>query len=272
VQCCHYLGITRQAYYQQCQRDILQSKQDQKVLEQVKRQRMLHPRIGTRKLQYLLNQTSLTHIGRDYLFDLLRLNHLLVKPKRAYHKTTHSHHRFRCHPNRLKVGNGQVIAIKPEQLWVADITYLPTKTGEAYLSLVTDAYSRKIVGYHVHNDLKTDSVIQAYKKALKQRKSQDVVLTHHSDRGIQYCAEKYQFMHKKHGVQCSMTDGYDCYQNALAERINGILKNEYLLYKPTNIEEAIKMVAESVEIYNTKRPHFALNYKTPNEAHQAFYS
>lgn len=272
MQCCRYLGITKQAYYQQCQRDVLRSKQDQIVLEQVKTQRMYHPRMGTRKLQYLLNQTSLTHIGRDYLFDLLRFNHLLVKPKRAYHKTTHSHHRFNFHPNRLKTGNNQVIVKKPEQLWVADITYLPTKTGEAYLSLVTDACSRKIVGYHVHNDLKTDSVIQAYKKALKQRKSQDVVLTHHSDRGIQYCAEKYQSMHKKHRVQCSMTDGYDCYQNALAERINGILKNEYLLHKPADIEEAIKMVAESVDIYNTKRPHFALKYKTPNEVHQAFYS
>ena len=112
---------------------------------------------------------------------------------------------------------------------------------------------------------------------MKQRQAKDVVLTHHSDRGIQYCAEKYQSIHKKHGVQCSMTDGYlakQCfsYQNALAERVNGILKNEYLLHKPTNIEEAIKMVAESVEIYDTKRPHFALNYKTPNEVHQAFYN
>jgi len=236
-----------------------------------------HPGIGTRKLQYLLNQTSLAHIGRDYLFGLLRFNHMLVKPKRAYHKTTHSHQRFHCHSNRLKAGNDQVIVKKPEQLWVADITYLPTKTGEAYLSLVTDACSRKIVGYHVHNDLKTDSVIQAYKQVLKQRKSQDVVLTHHSDRGIQYCTERYQSMHKKHGVQCSMTDGYLAkryfsYQNALAERINGILKSEYLLHKPIDIEEVIKMVAESVEIYNTKRPHFALKYKTPNEVHQAFYN
>lgn len=277
MQCCHYLGITRQAYYQQCQRDVLRSKQDQIILEQVKTQRMHHPRIGTIKLQYLLNQTNLTHIGRDYLSDLLRFNHLLVKPKRAYHKTTHSHHRFRCHPNRLKVRNDQVIVKKPEQLWVADITYLPTKTGEAYLSLVTDACSRKIVGYHIHNDLKTDSVIQAYKKALKQRQTKDVVLTHHSDRGIQYCSEKYQSFHKQHGVECSMTDGYlvkQCfsYQNALAERINGILKNEYLLHKPTDIKEAIKMVAESVDIYNTKRPHLALKYKTPNEVHQAFYS
>ncbi len=107
---------------------------------------MRHPGIGTRKLQYLLNQTSLAHIGRDYLFGLLRFNHMLVKPKRAYHKTTHSHQRFHCHSNRLKAGNDQVIVKKPEQLWVADITYLPTKTGEAYLSLVTDACSRKIVG------------------------------------------------------------------------------------------------------------------------------
>lgn len=117
MQCCRYLGITRQAYYQQCQRDLLRSEQDQIVLEQVKTQRMFHPRIGTRKLQYLLNQTSLIQIGRDYLFDLLKFHHLLVKPKRAYQKTTHSHHRFHCHPNRLKAGHDQVVAMKPEQLW-----------------------------------------------------------------------------------------------------------------------------------------------------------
>lgn len=271
------MGITRQAYYKQCKQASLKLEQNQYVLELVQQQRMFHPRIGARKLQYLLQQINGCIVGRDYLFNLLRFHRMLIKPKRAYHKTTHSHHRFRCHPNRLKVGNDQVIVKKPEQLWVADITYLPTKTGEAYLSLVTDACSRKIVGYHIHNDLKTDSVIQAYKKALKQRQTKDVVLTHHSDRGIQYCSEKYQSLHKQHGVECSMTDGYlvkQCfsYQNALAERINGILKNEYLLHKPTDIKEAIKMVAESVDIYNTKRPHLALKYKTPNQVHQAFYS
>lgn len=245
---------------------------DQHILKQVQQQRMLHPRMGTRKLHYLLNQMSPLHIGRDRLFRLLKVHRMLVSPKRAYHKTTNSYHRFRCHPNRLTAGIEQLIPTQPGQLWVADITYLPTKMGEAYLSLVTDAWSRKIVGYHVHDNLKTDSVLQAYKKALMQRKLKEVQLTHHSDRGIQYCANAYQALHKKHGVQCSMTDGYDCYQNALAERVNGILKNEYLLQKPLNLEQATQMVAESVEIYNTRRPHLALKYRTPDEVHQAVYT
>lgn len=205
-------------------------------------------------------------IGRDRLFDLLREYRLLVQNKRAYHKTTHSHHRFHRHPNLIKDGYKPD---KPNQLWVADITYLPTKTGEAYLSLVTDAYSRKIVGYHVDDNLRTESVKKAFTKALRQKTTSDTLI-HHSDRGIQYCSAEYQRIHDAHKVKCSMTDGYDCYQNALAERVNGILKNEYLLHKPTNLDEARKMVAELVTIYNHRRPHMALKYKTPDEVHRAF--
>lgn len=208
-------------------------------------------------------------IGRDRLFNLLRQHRLLVRPKRAYHKTTQSHHRFYCHPNLVKASDQQVKVNTPERLWVADITYLPLKTGEAYLSLVTDAYSRKVVGYHVDDNLKAGSVLNAYKNALKTRKA-DSELVHHSDRGIQYCSKQYQALHQSHDVRCSMTDGYDCYQNALAERVNGILKNEYLLNKPKDLAEAKKMVDESVYLYNHKRPHMALKYKTPDEVHQAF--
>lgn len=226
---------------------------------------MIQPRIGTRKLQYLLALVDI-NIGRDHLFNLLRTRRLLVPSKRAYHKTTHSHHRFRCHPNLIKSG---FKAEKPNQLWVADITYLPTQTGESYLSLITDAYSRKIVGYQVDDNMRTQSVKKAFTHALKH-KSTDEKLVHHSDRGMQYCSQEYQNIHRKHDVQCSMTDGYDCYQNALAERVNGILKNEYLVHKPRDLEEARKMVAESVAIYNKRRPHLALKYKTPDEVHQAF--
>ena len=140
---------------------------------------------------------------------------LLVAPRRAYHKTTDSHHRFRRHPNLLKAGPQQVRASASEQVWVADITYLPTHGKFVYLSLVTDAYSRKIVGWHVHESLQTEEVAQAMKMALSGRQSSRQ-LVHHSDRGIQYCATYYQALHKRHGVICSMTDGYDCYQNALA--------------------------------------------------------
>lgn len=226
---------------------------------------MNQPRIGTRKLKYLMTCEGLL-IGRDRLFNLLREHRLLVPPKRAFHKTTQSRHRFTCHPNLIKLGFKPET---PEQLWVADITYLPTKSGETYLSLVTDAYSRKIVGYHVDDNMRAASVAVAFRKALKS-KQRNSRLIHHSDRGIQYCSAEYQKIHKKYGVQCSMTDGYDCYQNAQAERVNGILKQELLLQKPANLAEARKMVQQSVDIYNKKRPHIALKYKTPDEIHQAF--
>ncbi len=207
-------------------------------------------------------------LGRDGLFDLLRAARLLVPTKRAYHKTTDSHHRFRKHPNLLKDGPQKVIATRPEEVWVADITYIPTREKFAYLSLVTDAYSRRIMGYHVHGSLQTEEVSRALKMAIKGRRTQ-AKLIHHSDRGIQYCSSFYQRIHEKHEITCSMTDGYDCYQNALAERVNGILKNEFLLQIPKNLEEAVQMVKESIHIYNHERPHLALKYKTPDAVHQA---
>lgn len=235
------------------------------MLQFVRDERMAQARLGTRKLHYLMALQCL-RIGRDKLFQLLKEHRLLIRPRRAFHKTTHSHHRFHCHPNLIKAG---FKPHKPEQLWVADITYLPTHKEEAYVSLVTDAYSRKIVGYQVDDNMKTVSVKSAFKRALRTRSSTELLI-HHSDRGIQYCSNEYQALHKEYGIQCSMTDGYDCYQNALAERVNGILKNEYLLTKPADLREARKMVAESVAIYNQRRPHMALKYKTPDEVHQAF--
>ena len=233
--------------------------------------RLRQPRVGTRKLHAMLGaafaQASIK-VGRDALFDILRQERLLVTPQRAYHKTTDSHHRFRRHPNLLKAGPEQVIAAKSEQVWVADITYLPTTGTFVYVSLVTDAYSRKIVGYHVHGSLQTEEVSEALKMALRGRQGK-TPLIHHSDRGIQYCSTYYQEIHRRHGLTCSMTDGYDCYQNALAERINGILKGEFLLNRPTDLKQASKMVAQSVRIYNQERPHTALKYKTPDAVHRA---
>jgi putative transposase len=134
--------------------------------------------------------------------------------------------------------------------------------------LVTDAYSRKIVGHHVHDSLRTEQVSLALKKALKRRQSRQSLI-HHSDRGIQYCSDDYQTIHRKHGLTCSMTDGYDCYQNALAERINGILKGEFLLQRPADLVQARRMVDESVATYNQERPHCSLQLKTPDEVHRA---
>lgn len=265
--------MSRQAYYQGLARETAKASESEDILKQVREERRIQPRIGTRKLHHLL-QPHMAEAGikrgRDALFNLLRQARLLVPERRAYHKTTDSHHRFWKHPNLLN-GDTKRIPQRPEEVWVADITYLPTREKFAYLSLVTDAYSRKIVGYHVHPTLQTEAVAVALKKALRQRQSQ-LPLIHHSDRGIQYCSALYQNIHAKHGITCSMTDGYDCYQNALAERVNGILKGEFLLNKPANLDEARQMVRESIQIYNQKRPHLSLKYKTPDAVHQAFFA
>ena len=268
---CRHIGISRQAYYQGLNRQDEARQCNERVIELVRSKRLRQPRLGARKLHHLLSSAFLAEglkVGRDSLFEILRQSHMLVSPKRAYHKTTNSHHRFRRHPNLLKAGEVQVQPCAAEQVWVADITYLPTHSGFVYLSLVTDAYSRKIVGHYVHDSLHTEQVSQALKAALKRRQSRQR-LVHHSDRGIQYCSDAYQRIHRLHGLTCSMTDGYDCYQNALAERINGILKGEYLLQRPADLAQARRMVDESVAIYNQERPHCSLQLKTPDEVHRA---
>ena len=265
------MGLSRQAYYQGRQRQARRALEAEQIVEWVRDCRLRQPRLGTRKLHHLLRepmQQAGIGMGRDALFDVLRHAKLLVPPRRAYHKTTDSHHRFRRHPNLLKAGQQQVYATGSEQVWVADITYLPTVDKFVYLSLVSDAYSRKIVGWHVHDSLRTEEVARALKMALRGRQSRQR-LVHHSDRGIQYCSSDYQDIHRRHGLSCSMTDGYDCYQNALAERINGILKTELLLQRPANLEQARRMVAQSVQIYNSERPHLSLKMQTPDAVHRA---
>jgi len=265
------MGISRQAHYkrQACERH--RAERAAAVVELVGDKRREQPRIGTRKLHFLLKRPFEevgVKIGRDALFDILRNARMLVLPKRAYHKTTNSHHRFRRHPNLLKDGPAKVVPSGAEQLWVADITYLPTRGKAAYLSLVTDAFSRRIVGWHVHEGLETEHVAQALKMALRNRRTIQP-LVHHSDRGIQYCSAEYQRIHQRHGITCSMTDGYDCYQNALAERVNGILKMEFLLHRPADLQQARTMVRESVRLYNEERPHLSLECKTPDAVHRA---
>lgn len=230
--------------------------------------RLSQPRIGTRKLYFLLKgqiERAGIKMGRDGLFDGLRRAHMLVRPKKSYRKTTNSRHWLHKHPNLIK---NAPKPSKAEQLWVADVTYIDTVETTGYLSLVTDAHSRKIVGHHLHPNLHTKGVVQALQMALRQRKTTRD-LTHHSDRGCQYCAEEYQRVQRRHGIRCSMTDGYDCYQNALAERINGILKTELLTAKPRNLAEAATMIQEAIRTYNCERPHQALKYKTPDAVHRA---
>jgi len=224
------------------------------------------PRIGTRKLYFLLKSKfdeQGIKLGRDGFFDYLREHRLLVKPLKRYTKTTNSRHWMRKYPNQFKD-----LEIKyAEQAFVSDITYLETDAGVHYLSLVTDAYSRKIMGYEVSNNMRAESVVKALRQAAKQRQTQRLLI-HHSDRGLQYCSSIYQQELQRNNIEPSMTDGYDCYQNALAERVNGILKQEFLLYKCRNLQELKCLVKESVETYNRMRPHLSLNMKTPEEVHK----
>lgn len=240
---CRFMGISQQAWYQSLQRERGREIKARNIIERVTAIRLQQPRLGTRKLNYLMRQCAepTLHVGHDRLFRILRCARLLVVHERAYHKTMNSHHRFYRHPDLLKPGEGQATASHPEQIWAADITYLPLRQRKAYLSLVTDAWSRKIVGYHVHESLHTQHAAAAFKMTLVSRR-RTCVLIHHSDRGIQYCSAEYQALHDRYGIICSLTDGYDCYQNALAERVNGILKMEYLRVSPEDIVQATKMV------------------------------
>lgn len=263
---CRLLGISRQAIYKQEQAAVSKQLVLSKVKAIVRHQRMEMPRLGTRKLYYLLDNEFCNNglkIGRDKLFEFLRVAHMLIKPRKNYTKTTWSKHWLRKHPNLVKNN----IVSKAEQLWVSDITYVKTRKHNCFVSLVTDAYSRRIMGYHVSEDLKAESVMQALKMAVADRVYRHELI-HHSDRGIQYCAEPYQQLLTKHGLRCSMTDGYDCYQNALAERMNGILKHEFLLNTPADSSQLKTMVAQSVNIYNSKRPHLSLKMKTPDMIHK----
>lgn len=177
---------------------------------------------------------------------------------------TGSHHRFKKHPNRF---TGLKLE-RPNQAYVSDITYVESDEGVHYLSLVTDAYSRKIVGHHLSKDMKAESVVQAIRSAKKYRFDADESLIHHSDRGTQYCSDTYQKELKKQKIEPSTTDGYDCYQSALAERVNGILKQELLWFKCKSFTDLKKLIDESVMIYNHYRPHLSLKMKTPNQMHK----
>ena len=224
------------------------------------------PRIGTRKLHYLLNdQLKELKVGRDKLFSILKANHMIIYPKRSYHVTTNSHHRFYKHKNLIS----EMLPTRPEQIWVTDITYIGRRNNHTYLALVTDAYSKKIMGYNLSNSLSAKGSIKALNMALKNRRYKNEPLIHHSDRGIQYCCDEYQNVIDNNKLICSMTETYDPYANAVAERINGILKDEFRLeeYK-LSIENMKLFVKESIETYNSLRPHYSCYMHTPNEMHK----
>ena len=189
---------------------------------------------------------------------------MLIEQRRVYHVTTNSHHRFRKHKNLIE----GLIPNQPEQIWVADITYVGNRTNPMYLALVTDAYSKKIVGYDVSNSLDVNGSIRALKTAIKGRAFKQNKLIHHSDRGLQYCSNQYQDVLQKYGINCSMTESYDPYANAVAERVNGILKQEFIGSRSNeNLQIMDKLISNSIVIYNEVRPHYSCFMRTPNQMH-----
>lgn len=234
-------------------------------MELVNEQRMQLPRLGARKLYHILyDELRALKVGRDRFFDILRSNHLLIIPKRSYQVTTWSHHRFRKHPNLIRDLNISY----PEQVWVSDITYIGKREKPCYLSLITDAYSKRIVGYDVSGSLSSEGCINALNMAHKNRGYKARELIHHSDRGIQYCCDEYQHLLSKYKMICSMTQNSDPYENAVAERINGILKQEFMIDTyHLEISYMKKIVKEAINIYNEYRPHWSNHMITPNQMH-----
>jgi transposase InsO family protein len=261
---CGLLGLSRQVYYRALTSKRKSQTRAKEVVCLVENIRRDMPRIGFRKLYYLLNEPLRDlKVGRDKFLSILKANHLLVKPARNYRITTDSHHRFRKHKNLI----ADLTLERPEQVWVSDITYIGGRDRNCYLALVTDAYSKKIMGYDLSNSLATDGSLRALNMAIKQRKYKDKLI-HHSDRGLQYCSNDYQKSLKEKKIIPSMTESYDPYANAIAERVNGILKQEFLLEDfRVDIKTMKLLVGDAIHIYNTKRPHWSCHMKTPEQMH-----
>ena len=227
---------------------------------------MVMPRIGGRKLYYMLkNEMLFLKVGRDKLFRILKANHMMIVPKKSYHITTDSHHRFRKHRNLISKFEIE----KPESVWVSDITYVGTRENPSYLALITDAYSKKVVGYDVSKSLSMEGSLRALEMAVVNRKHKGQSLIHHSDRGLQYCSNDYQKLLKHNNIRSSMTEKYDPYENAIAERINGILKQEFgIARKIKDFKVKKKLIKNAINIYNTKRPHLSNHMLTPIQMHE----
>jgi len=262
------MNKTREAYYKHMRKRTQQSIEHPIIHELVMEQRTYMPRLGGKKLYALIGDNLKDHdlrIGRDKLFSWLRQHDLLVRPKRRHTRTTNSNHRFHVHQNLIK---DQTVT-KPDQVWVSDITYLKLQKGFCYLALITDAYSRKIIGYHVNETLELKGCLKALQMACGQRKNKFDTI-HHSDRGIQYCSNQYIEQLNGQGIKISMAEAGNCYENAMAERVNGILKDEFNLDRTfRDIEHAMKSTSQAIITYNMRRPHMSIEMKKPAELYAA---
>lgn len=263
---CRLFGKTRHAYYDSIWRKENSLVKEDVILQEVAKIRKDLPRLGTRKLHYVLQAKLVSHqisFGRDYLFDLLSEHKLLIRQRKRKAITTDSRHWMRKYSNLVK----GLVVTRPEQVWVSDITYIRLTNQWGYLSLITDAYSRKIMGFSFRQDLAAEGCIDALKMALSQRVYNDTII-HHSDRGSQYCSHNYVDVLLKNNIAISMTENGDPYENALAERVNGIIKTEFNLYSSSlGFEQTANQINRSIKAYNELRPHASCDYLTPNQAH-----
>jgi len=264
---CRLLGYSPQAYYQYQKISGKRSFEEDLLIQQVLYHRTFQPRLGGRKLHEMMEpfmEGHDMHIGRDLLFDLLRENDLLiVKRRRGRPQTTDSTHWMRKYPDLIK----DIRLSRADELWVSDITYIRLRKKKfAYLSLITDAYSRKIVGFCMNIDLSANGPLMALEMALKARAS-DEPLIHHSDRGSQYCGDDFVTLLKSNYINISMTQSGNPRDNAIAERVNGILKQELLEDAYSNINQAQCSAEIAIDIYNRVRPHSSVDMMTPEKAH-----
>jgi transposase InsO family protein len=264
---CSWFGLTRQAYYQSkngVEKDLIEQ---EILLDKIGDIRKDHKRLGGRKLFFKLETFMDEHnikMGRDAFFDLLRDNKLLIKQRKRHHVTTNSNHWMKKYPHLIK----DIEPIGPNHVWVSDITYWKTKGGHYYISFITDAYSRKIVGYHVADTMEAIESATALKMAIKTLKISAKGLIHHSDRGSQYCSSMYVNILKKEGIKISMTENGDPLENAIAERINGIIKGEYLFdYLIKTLLNAKEVLKSVVKLYNEDRPHSSIGNAVPSKVH-----
>lgn len=264
---CSWFGLTRQAYYQSKNRVEKDLIEQGILLDKIGDIRKDHKRLGGRKLFFKLEAFMHEHnikMGRDAFFDLLRDNKLLIKQRKRHHVTTNSNHWMKKYPNLIK----DIEPLGPNHVWVSDITYWKTKGGHYYISFITDAYSRKIVGYHVADTMEAIESATALKMAIKTLKISAEGLIHHSDRGSQYCSSMYVNMLKKEGIKISMTENGDPLENAIAERINGIIKGEYLFdYLIKTLLNAKEVLKSVVKLYNEDRPHSSIGNAVPSQVH-----
>jgi putative transposase len=264
---CGLLGYSRQAYYQYQKQSAKRSLKEDLVIQQVLHHRAVQPRLGGRKLLAMMEPFMHEHrvgMGRDLLFDLLRDNDLLIRNrKRSKPLTTDSRHWMRKYPDLAK----DIILNHADELWVSDITYLQlSRKAFGYLSLVTDAYSRKIIGFCLSDNLSAQGPLSALQMALEGRTGTQPLI-HHSDRGSQYCSDSYVTLLRQNNIGISMTQSGNPKDNAIAERVNGILKQELLMEVYPGIRQARQSATTAIDIYNRVRPHSSIDMMTPEKAH-----